>query len=89
MKTYRKIQSFVQAEQLTDDNAESLAKVCGGKVTEDRHAVTNEPSVMVLVPTLQGPERLRKGAFLVRRDHRFTVETPEAFLAEYEPIGRG
>lgn len=89
MKTYRKIQSFVQAEQLTDDNAESLAKLCGGEVTEDLHVVTNEPSVMVLVPTLQGLERLRKGLFLVRRDHRFTVETPEEFLAEYEPISRG
>ena len=86
MRMYRKISSFVQAEQLTDDNAESLAKLCGGKVTKDRRM---QSSVMVLVPTLQGLEPLRKGLFLVRRDHRFTVMTPEEFLAEYEPIGRG
>ena len=86
MQMYRKIPAFVQAEQLTDDNAESLAKLCGGKVTKDRRM---RSSVMVLVPTLQGLEPLRKGLFLVRRDRRFTVMTPEEFLAEYEPIGRG
>lgn len=88
MKTYRRIQSFVKAAMLTEDNAELLAKHCRGQVSEDAHVVTGEKKVMVLVPTLQGVERLSLGMMLVERDGRFSVEMPMDFLKDYEPLTR-
>lgn len=85
MANYSRITESVEAEQLTADNAEDIARWCGGQVI--RETSPRDPEDVFLgvnVPTLNGNQRLTQGMFLVKKeDGTFDLRGATAFLSEY------
>jgi len=88
MGQYLPKRSNVEAHQLKHDNADDLARLCGGVVVEERDPETNKRFPGINVPTLKGMKRLgfedylvqdaNSGAWSVVRKHGFEAAYSEA-----------
>lgn len=87
MQWYTTLPETVAADQLTKDNAEELARLCGGQViTETNPRDENQKYVGINVPTLRGVERLSEGMMLVKYpEGSWGVMGPHTFREKFVP----
>lgn len=91
MKVYRPRvrEESVQAERLTPENVDSLAKLCGGLRVRETDAHDLSEFVGLNVPTLEGPVRCSEGNYLLRlANGSWSVLSENEFNHRYEGITR-
>ena len=87
MRTYRRRVTEVFAEQLTADNAETLARWSGGEIVDHIDPFDNtkrEPAINM--PTLDGNVRVQIGDYVVRTAQgQFSRCSKAEFENAFEP----
>lgn len=87
MQQYTTLPETVYAEQLTRDNVEELARLCGGQViieTDPRNP--DNKYVALNVPTLSGVKRASEGQMLIKyQEGSWGVMGATAFRETFGP----
>lgn len=89
MRQFKTKAVAIEAEQLTDDNVEELARLCGGVIVEEIHPRHPDRKYRgINVPTAQsGNVRLSQGQWLVRDAFgRFGVLSDREFNQDFEDV---
>ena len=83
--TWDGLPETVEAAELTKDNADELAELCGGIKIEERDAL--HPDVVyvgVNVPTGNGVRRLSEGGVLIHRAGQWFILSRHSFRNMYK-----
>ena len=85
---FRKRPVVIQAEKLSKDNAEELARWCGGRVVEEQDALDRSTTyVGVNIPTLEGVMRASEGDYIVKGvEGEFYPCKPGIFESTYDKV---
>ena len=75
----------VEAEQLTNDNAEELAEWCNGTIIVEHDKINHTTSKAINYPTLRGNRRVSAGQFLVKTSDGFLDEPSSAMDRVFGP----
>ncbi len=88
MLKYRKKPVIVEAKQLKADNAEDIARWCGGKVVTEYDAMDSDIRYVGLnIPTLEGVMRASQGDYVIKGvAGEYYPCKPGIFEATYDPI---
>ena len=85
MSKFRKKPVIIEAQELTKDNAEDLAKWCGAKGFWTNHS--NNDEVFINIETLEGTITAKEGDFIVKGiKGEFYPCKPDIFEKTYEAV---